>query len=70
MSVGYTMDDAAEEIQALTINEIHDLTTDFNKSLNDIVEQLASERYEDHYNGLIGMHVDNQIKARKEDDYE
>jgi|TARA_R100000049_G_C1889273_1_gene42918 hypothetical protein len=66
----YTLDDAAEEIQALTINAIFDLIPDFNMSLNDIIEELASNRFEDHQNGLIDAYVDNQIKSRKEDSYE
>lgn len=66
----YTLDDAAEEIQRLTINEIFHLVPNFNMSLNEIIEELAANRYEDHWNGLIGMHVDNQIKSRKEDSYE
>ncbi len=66
----YTLDDAAEEIQALTINQIHELVTDFNQSLNSIIEELTQKRYDSYCESLLGEYIDNQIKARKEDSYE
>jgi len=68
--VTYSIDDAADEVQSLTVHQLVDEGADFRESLNSIVETLAQARYDEYQQGLLDSLVDNQIKSRKEDSYE
>jgi hypothetical protein len=62
-----TLDECVEEVQELTVYELGAAGADFTKPLDDIIDELAQSRYEEWVQGLVQLHIDNQIKSLRED---